>query len=240
MLSDADRAIAALDRLIAKKRDIKQATMQQLLTGKTRLPGFSGEWEESTVGQEFDVRLGKMIDAEKNRGVSKPYLANRDVEWGRIDTNSLQKVKMTSQDLKEYRLKFGDLIVCEGSEIGRCAIWQDQIEECYYQKALHRLRPKIDYSVDFMAALLKIWSDSKKFRDYVTQTSIAHLTKEKFITMPLIKPDVYEQKAIAQILTDIDTEIETLEKKCDKYKQIKQGMMQELLTGQTRLIDPKP
>ena len=114
VLGDVDALLGALDRLIAKKRDLKQAAMQQLLTGQTRLPGFTGKWDTSTVGREFEIQLGKMVDAEGNTGVWKPYLGNKDVQWGRVDVSTLRTVRMTNADLQRYRLNKGDLLVCEG------------------------------------------------------------------------------------------------------------------------------
>src|SRR5436309_15096841 len=96
------------------------------------------EWEVSTVGQEFEVKLGKMLDAEKNVGVPKPYLGNKAVQWDRIDIRNLPTVPMSPADIEKFRLRKGDLLVCEGGEVGRAAIWDAPIEECYYQKALHR------------------------------------------------------------------------------------------------------
>ena len=235
-LGDVDALLEGLTRLIAKKRDLKQAAMQQLLTGQTRLPGFHGEWEESTVGREFEVALGKMLDAEKNVGIPKPYIGNRSVQWGRIEITELESVRLTRSDMERYRLAKGDLLVCEGGEVGRAAIWNEPIEECYYQKALHRLRPLRGMNSHFMAAILEFWADRGVLENYVTQTSIAHLPREKFIEVPILVPAIPEQTAIATVLSDMDTELAALEARRDKTCALKQAMMQELLTGKTRLV----
>jgi type I restriction enzyme S subunit len=235
-LSDVDELVAELDRLIAKKRDLKQAAMQRLLTGQTRLPGFHGEWNVSSVGHEFEVKLGKMLDAEKNSGVPKPYVGNKAVQWDRIDISDLPTVPMSRTDIERFRLKPGDLLVCEGGEVGRAAIWEAPIDECYYQKAIHRLRPLRGFNSRFMAALLRLWSDRGMFSNYVTQTSIAHLPREKFIEMPLLVPSPQEQSAIAKVSTDMDAELAALGQRREKTRALKQAMMQELLTGRTRLV----
>lgn len=235
-LSDVDALLGGLERLIAKKRDLKQAAMQQLLTGHTRLPGFHREWEVSTVGREFEIQLGKMLDAEKNVGVPKPFIGNRAVQWGSIEVGDLPTVPMSRSDIDRFRLKRGDLLVCEGGEVGRAAIWEAPIEECYYQKALHRLRPMRGFHPRLMAALLRLWSDRGLFSNYVTQTSIAHLPREKFLEMPLLVPSTAEQTAIATVLSDMDAELSALEARRDKTRALKQGMMQELLTGRIRLV----
>src|SRR5215212_5797732 len=82
-------------------------------------------WKVSTVGREFDVKLGKMLDAEKNIGIAKPYLGNRAVQWDRIDIRELRTVPMSRADLERYRLQKGGLLVCEGGEVGRAAIWDE-------------------------------------------------------------------------------------------------------------------
>jgi len=235
-LSDVDALIGALDQLIAKKRDLKQAAMQQLLTGHQRLPGFTSQWEVSTVGHEFDIQLGKMLDAEKNRGVPKPYIGNKAVQWNRIEFGDLPMVPMSRSDLDRYRLIPGDLLVCEGGEVGRAAIWEGRIDECYYQKALHRLRPLRGFNPRLMVELLRYWSDQGLLANYVTQTSIAHLTREKFADVPMPVPQPDEQLAIATLFSDMDAEIVALETRRDKTRALKQGMMQELLTGRTRLV----
>ena len=139
------------------------------------------DWEVSTVGREFEIKLGKMLDAEKNFGVPKPYLGNKAVQWDRIDITHLPTVPMSRSDIERFRLRDGDLLVCEGGEVGRSAIWEGPITECYYQKALHRLRPLRGFNSRVMAALLRQWSDRGLLTNYVTQTSIAHLPRGKFM-----------------------------------------------------------
>ncbi|WP_200889920.1 restriction endonuclease subunit S [Lysobacter sp. A03] len=193
------------------------------------------DWAVSTVGAEFHVQLGKMLDSEKNIGVSKLFLGNRSVQWGHVDLSELAKIKLTPSDLRRYRLRAGDLLVCEGGEVGRSAIWTDPIPECYYQKALHRLRPRRGYDVNMMLSVLAIHASTGLLRNYVTQTSIAHLPKEKFETLPIPLPKRAEQEAIAEALSDADALIESLQHLIAKKRQIKQGAMQSLLTGQRRL-----
>lgn len=111
------------------------------------------------------------------------------------------------------------------------------MDECCYQKALHRLRPLRGYNSVFMAAMLRLWADRGIFSNYVTQTSIAHLPREKFIEMPLPAPPKDEQTAIASVLSDMDAELSALQQSLAKIRALKQGMMQELLTGRVRLME---
>ena len=193
------------------------------------------DWGVSSVGAEFRIQLGKMIDAAKNAGVLKPYIGNRAVQWGRIDLGGMATVPMAMSDLQRFRLRRGDLLVCEGGEIGRAAIWDDLLSECYYQKAIHRLRPKSTYDPYLMMSLLQLWTWTGHLANYVTQTSIAHLPKDKLEVVPLPVPPPAEQDAIAEALSDADALIGSLEQLLAKKRQIKQGAMQELLTGKRRL-----
>lgn len=176
-----------------------------------------------------------MLDAAKNVGDPKPYLGNRAVQWGKIDVAAAGVVAMTRSDLRRYRLRRGDLLVCEGGDVGRAAIWQDELPECYFQKALHRLRPKAGYEVRLMLAFLEYWASVGAFTNYVTQTSIAHLPRDKFILMPLPVPHASEQERLGWVVDDLNRQIATLELMIAKKQAIKQGMMQQLLTGKTRL-----
>ena len=196
---------------------------------------FPTDWPISTVGEQFHIILGKMLDAEKNVGTYKPYLGNRSVQWGHIDVSDLDMIKLTDGDIRKYRLQNGDLLVCEGGDIGRAAIWQNQIDECYFQKALHRLRPRSEYSSVLMRYLLEYYAKSGFLVNFATQTSIAHLPKDKFVSVPLPNPPLHEQQAIAAALSDADGVVAGLERVIAKKRLIKQGAMQDLLTARRRL-----
>lgn len=253
-LSDANALIESLEQLVIKKCRIKQGAMHELLTGKKRLLGFESrafkqselgplpiDWNVSTFGTQFIIQLGKMLDSERNQGIPKPFLGNRAVRWGEIDVSDLDEVRLTPRDLQRFRLRPGDLLVCEGGEVGRAAIWNGSIEECYYQKAVHRLRPIGTYNVLFAMYWLHYCAMTGTLTNYVTQTSIAHLPKDKFETVPLPVPaTVAEQTAIATCLSDMDTEIAAVERRLLKVRHVKQGLMQELLTGRIRLVDERP
>ena len=193
------------------------------------------DWDVSTVGQQFSVQLGKMLDAKRNVGVAKPYLGNRAVQWNRIDIASLSSVPLSPADLLRFRLEKGDLLACEGGEVGRAAIWDAPLDECYYQKALHRLRPLKDFAPRFMVAILHRLADRGMLGNYVTQTSIAHLPRDKFIEIPIPLPPVAEQHVVATALSDVDALLDGLERLIAKKRDLKQAALQQLLTGHTRL-----
>jgi type I restriction enzyme S subunit len=193
------------------------------------------DWGVYKVSEQFDIQLGKMLDAEKNIGIHKPYIGNRSVQWNRIDATELPTMAMSAVDLQRYRLNKGDLLVCEGGEVGRAAIWDGQIAECYYQKALHRLRPIRGFDTRLMVGLLRYWVDHGYLMNFVSQTSIAHLTREKFADVPMAVPSCDEQSAIATALSDVDALLAKIDQLIAKKRDLKQAAMQQLLTGQTRL-----
>ena len=202
---------------------------------KTAIGPIPNDWKMSTVGNEFTIQLGKMLDAGRNVGVAKPYIGNRAVQWGRIDTSDLQTVPMSRKDIEMYRLQKGDLLVCEGGDVGRAAIWNAPFEDCYFQKSLHRLRPIRAFDSRLMVAILQRWSDQGLLANYVTQTSIAHLPREKFLELPIPLAPVAEQRAIAEALTDVDALLDGLDRLITKKRDLKLAAMQQLLTGRTRL-----
>jgi type I restriction enzyme S subunit len=195
----------------------------------------AAEWGWTTVGDQFEIQLGKMLDAARNAGTPKPYLSNRNIRWGAIDVEALPMVPMSAADLLLYRLQPGDLLICEGGEIGRAAIWAGGLEECYYQKALHRLRPRGTYEPRLLQHYLLYWAGTGFLQAYVTGTGIPHLPKEKLAVIPLPLPSAKEQQAIAEALSDADAAIEALDALIAKKRDVKQAAMQQLLTGRTRL-----
>ena len=217
--------------------DGRRALAEEVPVGykRTEVGVIPEEWRVSAIGTEFRVQLGKMLDAAKNSGVPRPYIGNRSVQWGRIDVGDIDTVPMTLADLQRFRLRRGDLLVCEGGEIGRAAIWDNPIPECYYQKALHRLRPIRSYDIYLMMSLLQLWASTGYLANYVTQTSIAHLPKDKLEIVPLPVPPPDEQRAIAEALSDVDGLLAALEALIAKKRAIKQAAMQQLLTGKSRL-----
>jgi len=188
------------------------------------------DWDVTLVGDEFSIQLGKMLDAEKNVGIEKSYLGNSAVQWGRFDLTDLGSIRLTRGDIQRFRLKKGDLLVCEGGEVGRAAIWNNETDECYYQKALHRLRPKGGFNSQLLLNILCRYASTGFLTKFITQTSIAHLPKEKLEDVPLpLPPTLAEQTAIANALSDADALIQSLTRLIAKKRQIKQGAMQTLL-----------
>ncbi len=255
VLDTLDTAIHETEAIIAKLKAVKQGLLHDLLTrgiaanGELRPPQAEAphlykesplgwipqEWEVSTVGEQFEIQLGKMLDSQKNAGVLKPYLGNKAVQWDWIDLGEVQQVRLSKSDLTRFRLQKGDLLVCEGGDVGRAAIWDDDLDECYYQKALHRLRPLRGYHPRLMLETLRYLMSRDALSEYISRTSIAHLTQEKLAAVPLPTPKVDEQeRMVAEILT-AKQRLETEESQLQKLRLLKYGLMDDLLTGRVRV-----
>jgi len=228
-LSDADALISRLEALIAKKRNIKQGAMQELLTGKKRLPGFSGEWEVKKLGKIVNFSNGKahekfISDSGKYIVVNSKFISSE----GEVIKYSDQCLCPVSID--EILMVMSD--VPNGKAIAKCFL-VDGNEKYTVNQRICSLKA-IDVDSKLLFYKLNRNPYYLAFDDGVKQTN---LRKEDVLSCELNIPKVKaEQTAIAQILSDMDAEIEQLEQKRDKYRMIKQGMMQELLTGKTRLI----
>jgi len=255
VLSDVDSAIAHLDKLINKKRNLKQGTMQQLLTGKKRLSGFghqskgykntqlgviSEDWEVFTLQALFNLKNGVNAD-KKQYGKGIKFINVLEI----IQNSSLFYkdipgfISLDLQTIKNNLVQKGDILFNRTSEtqeeIGLTSVYLDD-KEVVFGGFVIRARPinnliNCYFSKYAFSSVIVRNQIIKKGQGAVRANIGQSDLKEVYISLPPLP----EQKAIAQTLTDMDAEIEALEKKRDKYKAIKQGMMQELLTGKTRL-----
>ena len=233
-LSDVDALMGKLDKLIAKKRDIKQATMQQLLTGKKRLAGFSGEWEVKRLGDVIDKIVGGGTPSRSN-----PDYWGNDIPWVTVKDfatfNPYQAQEaVTHEGLKHsasHLIPKETLITSTRMALGKAVIYK--VDVCINQD-LKALFPKSCVDNKF----LYYWFErNASFIDELGSGSTVKgisLVDLKKITFHLFS--IEEQTAIATILSDMDAEINALQQKRDKTTQLKQGMMQELLTGRIRLV----
>lgn len=164
-------------------------------------------WELKSFTEIAKSRLGKMLDSKKQTGKEKyPYLANFNVQWFRFNLENLNEMDFSEADRIEFALKDGDLLVCEGGEVGRCAVWHNQIENCFFQKAVHRVRLNMDLvHPDYMAYWFKFRSDFNSFDDIVgSKATIAHLTGEKLKLLQIPVPPLSLQNDFASFVQQID------------------------------------
>jgi len=256
-LSDADAYIESLDALIAKKRQIKQGAMQELLTGKTRLPGFEKKsgYKQTEVGEipeDWNVcELGTLTDPERQirYGIVQPgrydpngrfMIRGQDYSRGWVSPNELFLVSaQIEQRYEKARVKKGDLLITiVGASTGRIAMVPEWLDGANLTQTTARIAlvPNRTNNL-YCRFILESQAGEQQTANYIkggAQPGLNCGDVEKFlITIP---PTLTEQKAIAEALSDIDDEITALETKAAKARQIKQGMMQELLTGRTRLV----
>lgn len=231
-LSDADALITSLEQLLAKKRQLKQGAMQELLTGKKRLPGFGGEWEVNRVAQLGEIATGgtPRTDVKEYWGEGYPWVTPTDISSHR-DMFTSQRT-LTQKGLNSIRVLPPNtvLVTCIAS-IGKNAILKSQ-GGCNQQ--INAVIPSDKNSAEFLYYLFEASKQYLLANAGTTATSI--ISKASFGEMTFIVPQLPEQTAIAAILSDMGAEITALEEKLAKARDIKQGMMQELLTGRIRLV----
>ncbi len=221
ILASADKVIAATQKTIAKYKQIKQGMMEDLLKPKEG-------WKMVKLGECCETELGKTLDEGRNTGQYRPYLCALNVLWGKIDITTIKQMRIEDSELERYLVKKGDLLVCEGGEIGRCAIWNSD-DEIYYQNALHRVRFYNEFEPMFFMYLLCYYNDLRIIEKYGKGLTIKHLNQTSFRNIPVSVPVLTEQRRIASILSGIDAKIAAEEKVLEKYEKVKKGLMERML-----------
>ena len=244
-LSDIDSLIFSLQKLIEKKKAIKQGTMQELLTGKKRLPGFSGEWKELNFSEsaKLKARIGwqGLTTSEYLQSGYAYLITGTDFHNGRIKWETCHFVdeKRYRQDLN-IQIRKHDILLTKDGTIGKVAYISNIPKPTTLNSGVFVIRPAKENSFDpnFVYHVLNSFIFDNFLAKLSAGSTINHLYQKDFVDFTFKAPsELAEQQAIAQVLSDMDSEIEQLEKKLAKYQQIKQGMMQELLTGRIRLVD---
>ena len=246
-LSDVDALIAELDALIEKKQQVKKGAMQQLLTDKKRLPGFDGEceWEEYQLGALGDFKTSSVNKKTKESEKNVRLLNYMDVYRNNIISNNFDFSTTTASthDRNSSNLLEGDIVFTPSSEtpddIGHSAVITEDLNNTVYSYHLMRFRPFDNniISKKFSGYVFNAPSVLEQFASRATGSTRYTISKKDFKEVKVRFPkSLEEQNKIAEILFDMDAEIQGLQSKRAKYKQVKLGMMQELLTGKTRLV----
>ncbi|MGO8929684.1 MAG: restriction endonuclease subunit S [Limisphaerales bacterium] len=159
-------------------------------------------WPVARFGEIAESRLGKMLDAKQQTGVHRrPYLRNLNVQWARFDLSSVLEMDFPPEQRDEFLLRKGDLLICEGGEVGRSAIWDGQVPECYFQKALHRVRPHADKCVaEYVVYLLWALARRGGLIDLNSKATIPHLTGVQLAGLQIPLPPVELQMAFAGLV----------------------------------------
>lgn len=236
-LSDVDSLISALTKKIEKKKAIKQGLMLQLLTGKKRLSGFNDKWKSMLLGDIAEVKDGTHQTPQYVKSGGKPFYSVENVtadDFKNVKHISLEEHKALTSN---YRMEKGDVLMTRIGSIGCCKYVDWDVDASFYVSlALLKINEKYD------SKFISYLSNIKSFKEEVMLNSLVFAIPQKINLGNISLIKVYiptskaEQTAISNILSDCDSEIAALEEKRDKYKEIKQGMMQQLLTGKIRLI----
>ena len=236
-LSDIDGIIASLDELITKQQNIEQGTMQQLLSGKKRLFGFSGEWEIK--------KLGEIANFFKGKGLPKSELTvdgkYRCIHYGELFTKYNQIIRevncSTNQNICSFLSKCNDVLMPTSDVTPNGLATASCIKEDNIILGGDILVIRIpELVMDGIFLSYCITKNREQIMQLVSGSTVYHLYASDMKEFQLNIPPIEEQIAIIKVISDMDSEIKSLEQKRDKFKSIKQGMMQELLTGKTRLV----
>ena len=190
------------------------------------------KWPEKLLGEVAESRLGKMVDANKQTGKCLfPYIANFNVQWFSLSLEDLRSMDFIPEDQEEFSLRDGDLLVCEGGEVGRCAIWHNEIQPCFFQKAIHRIRCNNQYLIpEYLAYWFKSHSDYNQFEDVVgAKTSIAHLPGVKLKKLRIPLPPIDKQKAFKTVWGQLDKSKHSAQKALEDLQATQKALIRKYL-----------
>jgi len=236
-LSSLDDLITAETQRLGAIKAYKKGLMQQLFpregeaVPRLRFPEFpnAGEWEEVALGEIAEIKLGKMLDSKKHTtGNLLPYLNNLSVRWNDVDTSNLPKMYFDNDELDRFGLRADDVVVCEGGEPGRSAVWDGRLPDLKFQKAIHRVRFNVPFEPHLLVFYLESIAGTPRFEMLFTGGGIKHLTGETFAQLKIPITSHAEQQRIANCLCSLEELIADQSKKIDALKTHKKGLMQQL------------
>ena len=244
-----DAMIAKKERLIALLEEKRTALISQAVTKGLDpnapmkesevewLGRVPAHWIVAPLYGRYEVRLGKMLDEKRITGeYLAPYLRNVDVQWDHVRVNDLPEMDFLPEERRRLSLQRGDLLVCEGGEVGRTAQWRGELSECYYQKAIHRLRPtKPDEHPRFFYYLMRAAATGGMFTATGNPNTIDHLTAEKLRHHRFAFPPPGEQCLITEYLDRQTTELERLARYCGmsvtRFREYRTALISAAVTG---------
>ncbi len=206
----SDEPAAELLKRIAEEK--AQLVKENKIKKQKALPPISEDekpfelpsgWEWCRFGNVATSRLGKMLDKSKNVGAPLPYLRNTNVQWHKFDLDDVKLMKIEDSEREEFLVLPGDLLICEGGEPGRCAIWEDEKQEIYFQKALHRARPLGQCLPEYLQVCLTVDAANGVLDNYFTGATIKHFVGAKLNNYIHPLPPVEEQKRIVNKISDL-------------------------------------
>lgn len=239
VLSDTDELIRSLSSLIAKKRQIKEGAMQELLTGKKRLTGYTGEWEVKKLGEVIYLQGGYAFKSDEFTEIGIPIIRISDVESNQISIENSVCYKAFNIP-KAFIARRGDaLIAMSGATTGKIGVYnKDRVAYINQRVGKFVVLDNGKTSQEFISHLVRSEKFTEGLTKEIAQGAQPNISGKQIQSIELpIPPTKEEQQAIAEILSDMNSEIIALEQKREKYRLIKQGMMQQLLTGKIRIMN---
>jgi len=234
--SGKQQLLTAQQQLKVYRQSLLKWAFEGKLTNKNVKKGeLPSGWKKTQLGNLSEMCLGKMLDKKKNKGDFQPYLRNISVRWGQFDLSDLEEMRFEPHEEERYSLKKGDLIVCEGGEPGRCAIWKGEIPNMKIQKALHRVRVNELLSEVYLFHFMYYSAKSGLLEQYFTGTTIKHLTGRELKKIEIPLPPKKEQLLIVDELesklTVCDKIEETIYQSLKQAETLRQSILKKAFEG---------
>jgi type I restriction enzyme S subunit len=238
-----EQKLRIIDHAVTRGLD---ASVKRKPSGIEWLGDVPEHWEVQRLKNIADVVLGKMLttEAKGGNGEFKPYLRSTNVQWLKPDVRNVKEMWIAHAEMQQLRIRKGDLLVSEGGEVGRACIWDDELAECYIQNSVHRVAAKPVVLPEFL--LHQFFANGKRgrFNAIVNRVSIAHLTREKLVTVPFTLPPIEEQKAICRWIANecqpLDEAIARAEDEIKLIREYRDRLIADAVTGQVDLRGWQP
>lgn len=254
VLSTIQRASEAQDKIIAAVREMKKSLMRHLFTygpvpvaeaeqvplKQTEIGPVPEQWETTELGGLFEIKQGKALSPAHRRGIGpRLFLRTANVFWGYLNLTSIDSMDFTDKEVSQLNLIPNDLLVCEGGDIGRTAIWRGELDVCCYQNHLHRLRTSRDdvHPLFYMYWMQTAYLLLGLYGGTGNKTTIPNLSQSRLKSLVLPLPPISEQQEIAHMLSRVDTKIEAEEKRKASLQTLFKTMLRHLMTGKVRVKD---
>lgn len=238
-LAEQGRIVAKIEELFAGidagVENLKAVKNQIALYRQSVLKSILSGFATDTLANHVDMCLGKMLDKEKNKGTLFPYLRNKNVRWKNFDLDDLLEMRFEESEEERYSIQRGDLVVCEGGEPGRCAVWEND-NVIKFQKALHRLRPHDNMNVYFLMYVFMLNIQAKNWDRFFTGSTIKHLTGEALKNLQIPVPTLAEQEKIVAEIESRFERADALETAVDRAlndaEKLKQAVLKKAFSGE--------
>jgi len=253
ILSTIQEAKEKTENVINSLKELKKSMMKHLFTygpvsleeaekvklEETEIGEVPEGWKVNNIGELYNVKQGKQISAKESKEgkIKKPFLRTSNLTWGKINISKVDSMYFTKEKFEKLKLKKGDILTCEGGDIGRTAIYDDELEECAYQNHLHRLRPKTDdtNNLFFVCWMNHAVNQRKLYVFDANRTTIPNLSGSRLKNFNIPKPELSKQQQISSILSTIDAKIESEENRKNAIEVLFKSMLHNLMTAKIRV-----